>query len=966
MDDKKVADTKARVQFWHADLENIQAFTTAGSKLISQVSNRQPGITVLSNEMLDKYFPSPAEYQKHCLNLETGQEILPGKLIGFFVENGYEIADTASEPGFYAKKGGVIEVCSASTEPTRILFDANTIEKIETFDPRSKKSGEVLEQILVTPHKLPSGKNSLLRFIEENSQAIIAREGLDDFPKTKTQQIVFKTFGKGQKRYDTLPASLYYGNLRLLQTDLAKLISEGYKIQIFTDQQESLAKTLGDLSIEYHGKNPSISIGYLDAKQKIAILSDHEIFGKQEIKQEKTKIDQSFLASLKPGDYVVHLDHGVGKFIGMQKHIVDEGEREYFVLEYAEGDKLSVPVEYADKLDRYIGKSNPTINRLHGARWNQVKRKIKVATREIAGELLKLYAARQAASGYEYNLDTPEQIELERSFRYEDTPGQRQVTEEIKRDMENIKPMDRLLVGDVGYGKTEISIRAAFKAVQSGKQVAFLCPTTVLAEQHGKTYQARLKNFPVKVAVLSRFKTPAEQRQILEDLKSGETDIVIGTHRLLSKDIAFKDLGLIVLDEEQRFGVEHKEKLKKLRSNVDVLTMTATPIPRTLHFSLSGIRDISTIDTPPPGRQPIDTHIEPYNEELIAKAIRDEIKRKGQVYFLHNRVETIEAYANKLRQLIPEATFAVAHGQMGEKKLSSVMHDFYHRKYDVLVCSTIIESGLDIKNVNTLVVDESTRFGLAQLYQLRGRIGRGSVKAQAYFFYHSKKLKGRSKDRLQALLEARELGAGFKIAMRDMEIRGAGNLLGREQSGSINTVGLSLYSRLLHQAVEEAKLGKPAEPQLDVSIDLPMNAYIPKGFFPSEERRLRTYRELANLTSIDQLHAAVGKLVSQSRACYTKKDLPQPILNLFSLLEIKLLAQQQRILSIDTMIKQKPDSEKSRILNITFAEDLDDTKFWDVFASKVDGWETRDERSIRIELSKLGNNWLEELKKILS
>ncbi len=978
---KEIRNTKTRFEFWS---ENSAKIIEDATEIISVINSQSPGLFLIPEEILNKYLPSPKKYREHCLDLKTNQEIRPNEIVEYLIQNGYEIADTASETGYYARKGGVIEYCGVGIDhhrpvqetaevnrtgqcpvPTRIIFNANVVEKIELFDPKSKKTLKKLDETIITPIKLLQGKDSVLRFIEENHRNTIIRDESEGFQKTKTEQIVFNLFAKGQKTYDFLPASLYYGNLQLLKADFEKLQNEKYKFKIFTKQQDQISIILGNMPVEFVNKEIRIPIGYIDARNKQVVLSDKEIFAKTEEISKPGKIDHNFISSLKSGDYIVHVDHGIGKFIGMRKHVVDEGEREYFVLEYAEGDRLSVPVEYADKLDRYVGKSNPAVHRLHGARWNQAKRKIKAATREIAGELLKIYALRQAAQGHQYLGDTPEQIELERLFPYEDTPGQRKVTAEIKQDMESNKPMDRLLVGDVGYGKTEISLRAAFKAVQSKKQVAFLCPTTVLAEQHGQTYAKRFKNFPTKVEVLSRFKTPAQQRKIIEKLKTGEVDIVIGTHRLLSKDIGFKNLGLIILDEEQRFGVEHKEKLKKLRANVDVLTMTATPIPRTLHFSLSGIRDISTIDTPPPGRQPIDTHIDPYSEKEIAKAIRAELARKGQIYFLHNRVETIEAFTKQMQALVPEAKFCIGHGQLTEKQLEQVMEDFLHQKYDVLVCSTIIESGLDIKNVNTLIVDDATKFGLSQLYQLRGRIGRGSVKAHAQFFYKSKKLKGRAKDRLQALLEARELGAGFKIAMRDMEIRGAGNLLGSEQHGSINAIGLSLYSRLLHQAVEEMKTGETEPTQLDISIDLPIDAYIPENFFASEEVRLRTYRELASLSSQDKLNSAIGKLVSNSRSCYTKRDLPKSTLNLISILELKLLCQKHRILSIDTMIKHKPDGTKPRFLNIVFAEELGDKKFWDIFASKIDGWETKDDRTIRIEMERLGEDWMRELKNIL-
>ena len=498
------------------------------------------------------------------------------------------------------------------------------------------------------------------------------------------------------------------------------------------------------------------------------------------------------LSDLIPGSYVVHVDHGVARFAGTT-HMEDNGEaKEFLVLEYAENDKLYVPTDHLDRVGAYVGAQDqpPTLTRLGTADWARIKERVKGSAREMAEELIKLYASRQAAEGHEFSQDTIWQRELEDSFPFLETPDQIQAIEEVKSDMEQGKPMDRLICGDVGYGKTEVALRAAFKTVSDGMQVGLLVPTTVLAQQHYATFSERLSPYPLQVEVLSRFRTPKEQQEVLAGLETGAVDIVIGTHRLLQKDVKFKNLGLVVVDEEQRFGVGHKETLKRLRNQVDVLTLSATPIPRTLHMALTGIRDMSVMNTPPEARLPVKTFVSEYNEETIREAILREIERGGQVFFLHNRVRTIQQTAAELAELIPEARFMIGHGQMPEAELEEVMEAFADGEADVLVCTTIIESGLDMPNVNTLILDRSDRFGLSQLYQLRGRVGRGEHRAYAYLLLpRGQRITEAAEQRVQAILEASELGSGFRIAMRDLEIRGAGNLLGAAQSGQIHAVG---------------------------------------------------------------------------------------------------------------------------------------------------------------------------------
>ena len=605
------------------------------------------------------------------------------------------------------------------------------------------------------------------------------------------------------------------------------------------------------------------------------LLTDAEVFGwarpaPRRASRPAPVTPEAFFADVQPGSYVVHVEHGIGLFRGLVKMTMAGGEREYLVVEYAAGDKLYVPVYQADRLSRYVGVADqpPHVNRLGTAEWEQIKAKAQKAVEEIADELLLLYAAREVVGGHAFGSDTHWQAELEASFPYMETEAQLRALDEIKADMEQARPMDRLIIGDVGYGKTEVALRAAFKAVMDGKQVAVLVPTTVLAQQHYQTFTERLKPFPVTVAMLSRFLSPREQERVVTALGQGGVDIVIGTHRMLSEDVLFKDLGLLVIDEEQRFGVIHKERLKELRQEVDVLTLTATPIPRTLHMSLTGVRDMSTIDTPPEERLPVRTHVGEYDETLIRQAILRELDRGGQVYFVHNRVMTIYAVAQQLRRLVPEARLAVAHGQMAERELEKVMLEFAAGNVDVLACTSIIESGLDIPNANTLIVHHAERFGLAQLYQLKGRVGRGARRAYAYLL-HPKftSLSETARQRLLTIGEATELGAGFRIAMRDLEIRGAGDLLGHRQHGHIAAIGFDLYTRLLAQAVQRARAQRHAtEGQMEgedeaeeetaaylrplessVQINLPLDAYLPEWHVPDETLRLQLYRRLAGL-----------------------------------------------------------------------------------------------------------------------
>ncbi|HYU21467.1 MAG TPA: transcription-repair coupling factor, partial [Chloroflexota bacterium] len=644
------------------------------------------------------------------------------------------------------------------------------------------------------------------------------------------------------------------------------------------------------------------------------VFTDSELFGWRKVwrpmRRSRAAAREAFLSDVEPGELVVHVDHGIARYLGLVRPAgAREGrtagpEREFLLLEYVDGDRLYVPSEHSDRVGRYVGgpDERPSLTRLGSGDWSRAKARVRRAVREIAHELLDLYAARHVARGHAFASDSPWQLELESSFPYVETADQLDALGEVKQDMERAEPMDRLLVGDVGYGKTEVALRAAFKAVMDGYQVAVLVPTTVLAQQHFTTFAERFGPFPVRVEMLSRFRSDREQREIVAGLASGAIDVCIGTHRLVQNDVRFKNLGLVIIDEEQRFGVVQKERLKQLRKQVDVLAMSATPIPRTLHMSLAGVRDMSAMETAPEDRLPIRTYLAEYDESLIREVILREIDRGGQVYFVHNRVHSIEIVANRLRRLVPEVRLAIGHGQMPEELLERVMVEFANGEHDVLVCTTIIESGLDIPNVNTIVVNNAHRFGLAQLYQLRGRVGRGSVRAYAYLLYaHDTQLTEQAEQRLRTIFEATELGAGFRIAMKDLEIRGAGNLLGAEQSGHIAAVGFDLYTRLLGEAVELMKAARDGAPPPSIdaagadarpSIDLPIDAFVPPDYVADEAARLSLYQRLARVERDEQL----GELFDELRDRFGA--IPEPAQNLIFLVGLRLQAQRAGVSQI--------------------------------------------------------------------
>ncbi len=715
------------------------------------------------------------------------------------------------------------------------------------------------------------------------------------------------------------PLPYYGGRLKEVLNAVVERRAQGERVVIVSHQAARLLELLQEQGLspqpEYlevlPGRLPSG--GWACPEAGLTLFSDTEIFGyapprrRALVRRPRREFArEELLQRLQVGDYAVHEDHGIAIYEGLTYLTLADGvEREYLYLRYAGTDRLYVPVDQVDRVRRYVGAGDgpPALHRLGTGDWERVKSRVRRAVQEMAGELIELYAAREVARGFSFSPDGPWQGELEAAFPYIETEDQMQAVGEVKRDMEQPRPMDRLVCGDVGYGKTEVALRAAFKAVMDGKQAAILVPTTVLAQQHFRTFRERLDPFAVNLEMLSRFRRPAEQKDVVERLARGDVDVVIGTHRLLSKDVRFKDLGLVVVDEEQRFGVRHKEHLKQLRREVDVLTLTATPIPRTLHMALTGLRDMSVIETPPEERVPIRTYVLPYSDKAVRGAILRELDRGGQVYYVHNRVQTIYRAAQRLQQLVPEARIIVGHGQMPERELERVMLGFVGGEYDVLVCTTIIESGLDIPNVNTILIDNAIMLGLAQLYQLRGRVGRGAVRAYAYLLYQAGREMGEAaQKRLQAILEAADLGAGFQIAMRDLEIRGAGNLLGAEQSGHIAAIGFDLYARLLAQAVEELQAnrgdqgrlaelreeGRRARAELrgpaPVVLDLPLRAYLPPTYAPEPEVRLQIYRRMAEVRTSREVRELAQELSDRFG------EPPEPAQELLELLRLRVLA----------------------------------------------------------------------------
>lgn len=738
--------------------------------------------------------------------------------------------------------------------------------------------------------------------------------------------------GLGNLRFDQLTnltvrtVQQFFSQMPLIKTEMDRWHKQDRTVLLLIPEEgrrQHLQQTFRDFEVNVTLVEPSeiqpeqlqliavnLHNGFEIPEAKLVVLTEWELFNR--VKKStpprcQTMANTERLRSyneLKPGDYVVHVNHGIGRYEGMQTIEVDGVHRDYLTITYQDGAQLFIPVDQLNLISKYVsaeGKA-PRINHLGGSEWQKTKKKVASRIEDIADDLIELYAKRQAQKGYAFSQDDDLQHQFESEFPYTETPDQLRSTAEVKHDMEEARPMDRLLVGDVGFGKTEVALRAAFKAVENNKQVAFLVPTTILAKQHYETMQDRFGDFPIKIAQMSRFQTPAENKKTIEGLKKGQIDVVVGTHRLLSKDVSFQDLGLLIVDEEQRFGVKHKERMKQLRSQVDVLTLTATPIPRTLHMSMIGVRDLSVIETPPTNRYPIQTYVMEQNAGAVKQAIEREMERHGQVFYLHNRVEDIERTVDQLQALVPEATIGFAHGQMTETQLENVIYRFINGEFDVLVTTTIIETGVDMPNANTLIVENADHYGLSQLYQLRGRVGRSSRIAYAYLMYSpAKVLTEVSEKRLQAIKDFTELGSGFKIAMRDLSIRGAGNLLGKQQHGFINSIGFDLYSQMLNDAVKKKKHEEVA-PVSDAELKLSIDAYLPTDYVDDSRQKIEIYKRIRQIENIPQLEEIQADLIDRFG------DYPYEVENLLWVGQLKLIADQIQLTSI------KQDSRSIQII----------------------------------------------------
>jgi transcription-repair coupling factor (superfamily II helicase) len=838
------------------------------------------------------------------ITLRTGEECVLEDLLEKLIKLGYEREVMVEERGEVSVRGGIVDIFPISSElPCRLEFFGDAIDSIRIFEPETQRSVAAVDEIRILPR---SEKNLLARkgdalasvfdYLPKNTLVVLdeaarireeaeklseqiaespwymawtgAEEAMKKYPVLSLSQVAaghaeetprFRVPMQAVTGFQHLPGGFW--------DQLEEWDRDGYAVRLICVNTGE-RKRLHDL-LEEHGYRPGsgrfdLSVhlgrlhgGFASAKDRLAVISEREIFGKHYVRRKRRRFEAGMritqFSDLKTGDYVVHAVHGIGRYLGLRRFEGKAGD--FMAIQYGGGDTAYVPVHHIDHVQKFTGGEGamPKIDKLGGQSWARKKARVKKAVREMMQDLIQLYAVREHRRGHAFNADTPWQQQFEDAFEYEETPDQKRAIQDVKRDMETNRPMDRLLCGDVGFGKTEVALRAVFKCVMDGKQAALLAPTTILTQQHFNTFSERLADFPVRVELLNRFRTAKEQKETVSRLKSGEVDVIIGTHRLLSKDVDFRDLGLLIIDEEQRFGVAHKERLKKLRTHVDVLTMSATPIPRTLQFSLAGVRDMSIISTAPNDRLPIHTCIEAWDENIIREAVERERNREGQVFFLHNRVQTINDVAAYLRKLVPAARIATGHGQMERHQLEEVMRDFIGYKIDVLVCTTIIGSGIDIPNANTIIVDRADMFGLSELYQIRGRVGRYKHRAFAYLLVPGDRaLTEEAQQRLKALEDFSTLGSGFRIAMRDLEIRGAGDLLGADQSGNIAAVGFETYRDLIAEAVAEVK-GEPVRQRNLPAFDLAADAYIPEAYVPAPKQKMTLYRRIANVRSTEEV-----------------------------------------------------------------------------------------------------------------
>jgi len=879
-----------RIEFFGDRIESIRTFAVLDQRSIQRIDSavilpkREVGI---SDEKLEECLSKLKEEQADRLREKIQfQDEVPGLewLAPLFGLPQAHILD-------YLSPDSVIFL----DEPSLIQSEMEQIyEETEKLFAEAQKKGEAVPE----PHALRDTPQSLLEKISQF-------KNLRHLSVGERKEVI----DMGMKEPE-----VFGGNVNLLKRWIQDYRAEKQRIFIFCDnvgQKDRLVEILDRDADGIIWEVKNLSGGFSFPQMKMVVLTDHQIFSRYFWRRRKRRFNEgialSSYSALSIGDFVVHIDHGIGKYAGLETLKVDERKRECLKLIYQGGDKLYVPIEEFDRVHKFVGKEGaPTLSRLGGTSWENLKRRTKKAILDMAQELIQLYAERKARPGFAFSPDTVWQKELEASFIYEETPDQLAAIEAVKRDMEQNIPADRLICGDVGYGKTEVAVRAAFKAVMDGKQVAVLVPTTILAQQHFLTFSERLKSFPVNVEMLSRFKSRSEQKKIVQGLKEGRVDVVIGTHRLIQKDVQFKDLGLLIIDEEQRFGVAHKERIKKLRRLVDVITLTATPIPRTLQLSLLGAKDMSIINTPPKERLPIHTEIVEFDRKLIAHAILREVDRGGQVYFVHNRVQTIEAMYRFLKSLVPQIRIAIAHGQMEESLLEKVMTDFLAHRYDMLLVTSIIESGIDIPNVNTIIIDRADRFGLAQLYQLRGRVGRSNVRAYAYLLVPKLRLLNpTARKRLKALQQFTQLGSGFHLALRDLEIRGAGNLLGPQQHGFIEEVGFDLYCKLVDEAVKELK-GERIEKLPEVKVLFDMDIYIPQSYISDSQHRVEIYRKLSRANSVEEVEEVKAELVDRFGT------LPPEVEDLLDFTSAKVIASRLGICRI---------SLKKDLLTLEFSRD---------------------------------------------
>ena len=806
-----------------------------------------------------------------------------------------EVVDDLDERG--GREDEYIYYPLAVDEPVSILdfMPDDTITLLTDLE-RLRSTNHALDEELEKLYRqekigrpVPRPSHQLLEFerFDNDSGHTIRLVALDDTVSTEPIRI------------DSEPPRSFFGNIDFLKEEINSHAAAGYAIYVFADSEQQanrIAHLLRDLPVEVIAD--SISSGFSLPQLKLLAIEEQEIFGRRRRAPKSVRTAagdrlESFV-ELNPGDYVVHVNYGIGRFRGIERMSAGGNERDYIHIEFGGEEFVYIPIEQVNLVQRYIGSgdSPPRLDRIGGKSWQNRTDRVRKSVEDLAERLITLYGRRKKARGFAFPEDTDWQLSFEASFPYEETADQLRCIEDVKSDMQDPKPMDRLICGDVGYGKTEIAFRAAFKAITHGKQVAFLAPTTILVEQHYETALERMNGYPIRIAMLSRFISKAEQKKVLADVAAGKIDMVVGTHRVIQRDVKFRDLGLLVVDEEQRFGVKDKERLKELRANIDCLTLTATPIPRTLHMSLLKIRDMSVLRTPPHNRLPIETHISEFDEDTLGRAIRREVERGGQVYFLHNRVETLERFEQYVRDLVPEVIVESAHGKMSGRELEDVMHRFIHGAFQVLVATTIIENGLDIPNVNTIVIDRADMYGISQLYQLRGRVGRSDRLAYAYLFYpESRALSEVAMKRLQVISDYTELGSGFKVALKDLEVRGAGNLLGRQQSGDILSVGFDMYLRLLDEAVRRLSEDEYEE-EADVLLDLEYTGFIPDSYVSEPSDKMEVYKKIAGVSDEGELESVHAELSDRFG------PLPEEVQSLLSLAEIRILCKRLHVASL--------------------------------------------------------------------